>query len=319
VTVLVLTQRLDPTADLVIRELHQRGMPVFRCDPGGFPEAVELQAHISVAGAVTGTLRLKEREVDLEKVTSVYYRRPTPHRAHSRLDSRERSWSEREAAAGFGGVLTALGCRWVNHPHRDTAAAHKPHQLAAAARVGLSVPESLITNNADAAQAFVRAQGKTVYKSMTGGPHPDGEARTASALYTTLVAEEEITPGVRQTAHLFQAWMDKAYEVRLTVVGEQLFATRIDAASTKARTDWRSDYRSLTYCSVEPPSEVGRAVHRLMSDLRLTFGALDFVVTPDGRWVFLELNPNGQWGWIQLATGQPIAAAIADHLQESST
>ncbi|WP_053616382.1 ATP-grasp ribosomal peptide maturase [Nocardiopsis sp. NRRL B-16309] len=317
-TVLVLTQQLDPTADLVIRELHQRGIPVFRCDPGDFPEAVELEAHVSVTGAVTGVLRSAEREVDLEKVTSVYYRRPTPHRAHSRLNSTEQTWSEREAAAGFGGVVTTLGCRWVNHPHRNMAVAHKPHQLAAAARAGLTVPESLITNNADAARDFAEAQGKAVYKAMTGGPDTGGEARTASALYTTLVTADEITPGVARTAHLFQAWVDKACEVRLTVVGERLFAARIDARSAKAHVDWRADYRNLAYSPIEPPSGVGRAVHRLMSGLHLTFGALDFVVTPHGRWVFLELNPNGQWGWIQLATGQPIAAAIADQLQESS-
>jgi hypothetical protein len=154
---------------------------------------------------------------------------------------------------------------------------------------------------------------------MTGGPDAGGEARSGGALYTTLVTADEITPGVARTAHLFQEWVDKAYEVRLTVVGEQLFAARIDAGSSRARTDWRSDYRSLTYSLVEPPNQVTRAVHRLMFDLHLTYGALDFVVTPDGRWVFLELNPNGQWGWIQLATGQPIAAAIAERLQESST
>jgi ATP-grasp ribosomal peptide maturase len=318
VTVLVLTQRLDPTADLVIRELQQRGTPVLRCDPGDFPESVELTAHVSPAGAVTGTLRSGERQVDLEKITAVYHRRPTPHRAHPGLDHGEGSWSVREAAAGFGGVLAALDRPWVNHPDLNRAAAHKPRQLVAAARAGLTVPESLVTNSADTAQLFAGARGRTVYKAMTGGPDTTGAPVRASALYTTLVTPDEITPGVARTAHLFQEWVDKAYEVRLTVIGQRLFATRIDAHGQKARTDWRSDYRNLSYRAVEAPADVVRAVHRLMSGFQLAYGALDFVVTHGGRWVFLELNPNGQWGWLQLATGQPIAAAIADHLRESS-
>ncbi|MEV2276531.1 ATP-grasp ribosomal peptide maturase [Nocardiopsis sp. NPDC049922] len=318
-TVLVLTRRLDPTADLVIRELHRCDVPVLRCDPGDFPASTELEAHVSEAGTVTGLLRLEQREVLLEEITSVYYRRPTPHRAHPSLPSGERRWSEREAVAGFGGVLTALGRPWVNHPNRNAAAAHKPHQLAAAARAGLSVPESLITNITDAARHFTCARRETVYKSMTGAPDTGGGTGPNTALYTTRVTEEEITPGVAATAHLFQTWVDKAYEVRITVVGPRLFAARIDAGSARAHTDWRSDYRSLSYRLVEPPRHVAVAVRRLMSDLHLTYGALDFVVTPEGRWVFLELNPNGQWGWIQLATGQPIAAAIAHELQESST
>lgn len=315
-TVLVLTQQFDPTADLVIRELHQRGVPVFRCDPGDFPEEVELCAHISAAGTVTGTLRQGARELPLADIWSVYHRRPSNHRVHPLLDDSEERWCVREAASGFQGVLAALNRPWVNHPDDNRAAAHKPRQLTQAARAGLAVPESLITNTTDAARTFALAKAKTVYKPMTGGPEPNDPAQAKSALYTTIVTPDEVTPGVEHTAHLFQVWAEKAYEVRLTVVGDGLFAARIDAGTPAARTDWRSDYDNLTYSPLETPHHVRRAVIRLMSGLQLTYGALDFVVTPDGEWVFLELNPNGQWGWIELATGLPIAAAIADRLQK---
>ncbi|MFD7365880.1 ATP-grasp ribosomal peptide maturase [Nocardiopsis alba] len=318
-TVLVLTQRFDPTADLVIRELHRREVPVFRCDPGDFPEQSALCAHLSSTGTVTGTLRQGVREISLTEITSIYHRRPSPHRAHHQLNESERRWSEREAAAGFHGVLSALDRFWLNHPDDNRVAAHKPRQLAQAAQAGLSVPESLITNTTHAAHTFALAQGKTVYKPMTGGPEPDGSGQVRKALYTTVVEPEEIGPGVERTAHLFQVWVDKAYEVRLTVVGEELFAARIDARGEAARTDWRSDYGSLSYAPIQTPSPVREAVLRLMCALGLTYGALDFVVTPDGEWVFLELNPNGQWGWIELATGLPIASAIATRLSKEHT
>lgn len=317
--VLVLTRRLDPTADLVIAELHRREVPVVRCDPGDFPESTALEAEISSSGRVTGVLRQEGRRINLSDIVSVYHRRPSAHRLHPELKGIERRWAEREARSGFVGVLTSLGRPWVNHPHLSAAAAHKPYQLAAAAQVGLTVPQSLVTNIQGAARAFARSGKQTVYKALTGGPGTDERGKGPGALFTTVVGEDDITPGVARTAHLFQEWVDKAFEVRLTVVGELLFAARIDATGTAASTDWRSDYSNLSYSPLETPPQVGGAVMRLMRDLRLVYGALDFVVTPEGRWVFLELNPDGQWGWIQLATGLPIASALAELLERADT
>ncbi|OJF13459.1 hypothetical protein [Couchioplanes caeruleus] len=83
--------------------------------------------------------------------------------------------------------------------------------------------------------------------------------------------------------------------------------------------DWRTDYDSLSYSVVTVPDPVREAVRRLLARLRLRFGALDFIVTPHDEWIFLEINPNGQWAWLQDATGLPIAAAIADALTKETT
>ncbi len=121
---------------------------------------------------------------------------------------------------------------------------------------------------------------------------------------------------VTTTAHLFQEWIDKAYEVRLTQVDDAVFATRIDAHSESASIDWRSDYDHLSYSPLQDvPCDVRAGVSSLLRRMRLRFGVLDFIVTPDDRWVFLEINPNGQWAWIEDATAQPITSAIADALQ----
>lgn len=78
--------------------------------------------------------------------------------------------------------------------------------------------------------------------------------------------------------------------------------------------DWRSDYDALTYQVIEPPADVVQGVKNLMSTLGLRFGALDFLVTRTGEWYFLEINPNGQWAWIEQETGLAISSAIADAL-----
>lgn len=144
------------------------------------------------------------------------------------------------------------------------------------------------------------------------------EAGAAKLVYTNRVRAEEIDHTVSGTAHLFQQQVEKAYEVRLTVVDKVYFAVRLDGASEAARLDWRTDYDSLSYSVVTVPDQIREAVSRLLARLRLRFGALDFVVTPQDEWMFLEINPNGQWAWLQDATGLPISAAIADALTKET-
>lgn len=111
---------------------------------------------------------------------------------------------------------------------------------------------------------------------------------------------------------MVQAWVEHTHAVRLTVVDDRMFAAAIHASTAEAHTDWRSDYGALRYEVTEVPSDQREAVRNLMRALGLRFGALDFLATEQG-WTFLEVNPNGQWAWID-DLAPTIAAAIADAL-----
>lgn len=308
-TVLVVTQPFDATADYVVAELHERGVPVFRCNPGDFPRRLTLAAHL--AEGWTGSLRLPEREVALSDIRCAWYRRPTAFEFADELSSEERRWCGAEARLGLGGALAALP-RWLNHPSDIARAEYKPLQLQNARAVGLTAPDTLITNDPEAARRFAKEHGQVVYKPLSAVGVSENEQYRL--VYANRVTADDITDTVSTTAHLFQTWVDKAYEVRLTVVDNDFFAVRIDAESPAAAIDWRTDYDQLRYSLMDTPAEVRHRVSGLLDMLMLRFAALDFVVTPDGEWVFLEANPNGQWAWLQDATGAPIAAAIADAL-----
>lgn len=311
-TVLVLTHPFDPTADYVVEALHRRDVPVFRCDPGEFPKRLSLAATLDGAGWV-GSLRLPERDVYLQDIGCAYYRRPTVFDLPDGMGDDVRRWAGQEARMGLGGVLSALP-RWLNHPSDIAAAEYKPVQLAAACAGGLTVARTLITNDCAAAVDFARIVGKVVYKPLTPVNVTDGD--THRIVFTTPVSADRIDDSVALTAHLFQEWIDKAYEVRLTVVDDDMFVTRLDAGTAAGAVDWRADYDELTYTTLgDMPDVVRTGVIALMRRLRLRFGAFDFAVTPDGDWVFLEVNPNGQWAWIEDSTGQPIADAIAAALR----
>ncbi|MGH3811741.1 MAG: hypothetical protein ACRDUV_04695 [Pseudonocardiaceae bacterium] len=135
-------------------------------------------------------------------------------------------------------------------------------------------------------------------------------------VFTTEVTADQCSdPNISRTMHIFQEWVPKEYEVRLTVVDGHCFATRIDAVSKAAHVDWRSDYHSISYTVIETPGVVRSGVSALLEVLGLRFGALDFIVDLDGQWWFLECNPNGQWAWIEDETGLPISSAVADALE----
>jgi ATP-grasp ribosomal peptide maturase len=308
-TVLIVTQPFDVTADYVVDELHHRGVPVFRCNPGDFPSLLSLRAGLGEGWG--GSLHLPGRTVDLADVGCAWYRRPTVFEFPATLSAQERRWATTEARLGLGGVLAALP-RWLNHPCDIARAEYKPLQLASARTVGLTVPDTLITNDPDEARQFAKEHGDIVYKPFSSlGVAEQGKYRI---VYSNRITADDITDTVTATAHLFQQWIPKSHEVRLTVVDDELFAVRIDAESAAAMVDWRTDYANLRYSEILVPDTVRDGVLNLLKMLMLRFAALDFVVTPDNEWVFLEVNPNGQWAWLQDATRLPIAAAIADAL-----
>lgn len=293
-------------------ELNRRGVPLFRCDAAEFPEGLSVSAEL--AGRYwSGHLRSLRRRLDLDDITGIYYRRPTAFEFHPGLSENERRWAATQARLGFGGLLASLD-RWLNHPHDIGYAEYKPVQLRKATACGLPVPRTLVTNNPETAQAFVAEVGRCVCKPF-GGSGVSDTAGFRQVFATAVTADQCHDANIPRTMHLFQQWIPKDHEIRLTVVDGDFFAARIDAASDAARVDWRADYMSLSYTPTETPGLVRSRVSALLDALGLRFAALDFVVDPDGQWWFLECNPNGQWAWIEDETGMPIASTIADALE----
>src|SRR6266545_1038485 len=202
-TVLVLAERTDTTADLVVRELNERGAVVFRCDIAEFPATLSLSGYLDPGDTRwRGRLRTAHRAVALEDITGVYFRRPTAFRLPEDMSAAERRFAAMEAKMGLGGVLMSLPCRWVNHPSRIADAEYKPLQLVAAARAGLRVPATVITNDPSAAWDFAAPGGPVVYKTLASPAVPDGDH--LRLIYTTAVDHERLDDErIGRTAHLF--------------------------------------------------------------------------------------------------------------------
>jgi ATP-grasp ribosomal peptide maturase len=312
-SVLVITDRYDPTANFVVAELNRRNVPVFRCDAGNFPTALSVSAELTGAGW-TGRACTSRRSLDLANISGIYYRRPTVFRFPDGMTAGERRWANVQARLGFGGLLATLK-PWLNHPHNIGYAEYKPVQLEAALAADLRVPRTLLTNEPHAARDFVAEVGDAVYKPF-GGTAAIIDSDGTQQLFATRVSPEQAGDAtVAHTMHLFQQWIPKDYEVRLTVVDGRYFAARIDARTPAAKVDWRADYGSLEYTPVDTPTPIRSRVADLLRRLGLRFGALDSWSRRTASGGFWNVTPNGQWAWIETATGMPIAAALADALE----
>ncbi|MFD5786734.1 ATP-grasp ribosomal peptide maturase [Streptomyces sp. NPDC127037] len=313
--VLIVAASDDLPTDKVVTELDRRGVEVFRVDTADFPQRLALAGRIDQERAWTGELITEHRIVEMSRVGAVYYRAPGAFRFPEGMSGPEERFAAYQARGGLGGVLSALDCRWVNHPTAMARAEYKPVQLAVARASGLRIPATLITNRAGEVRDFAReADGPLVCKPIASPVIIENSE--LKSVYTQVLEAGDLEDlrGIEATAHLFQAWVDKAYEVRLTMVGGRALAAAIHAGSEAAYKDWRSDYGALTYEATTVPEVVFAGMLRLMERLQLRYGAADFVVGPDGKWTFLEVNPCGQWDWIQAHTGLPIVEAIADDL-----
>ncbi|OXM43058.1 MvdC/MvdD family ATP grasp protein [Amycolatopsis alba] len=317
-TVLVLARDFDPTADAVIAALAARHVPVFRTDLAAFPAQLRLDARLR-NGTWTGRLWNAHHEVDLADIRSIWNRNPSPYQVDSALPADVQDFCHREAKLGFGGVLAALYVLWANHPNRCADAMFKPYQWKVAAGCGLTVADTVITNDPDAADRFIStARGDTITKALgPTGIRRDGQATTGGTRRLT-GSDLATLGGVTRTAATLQPFVPKAFEVRLTVIGEDMFPIAIHAHSEAAYVDYRSDPDNLSYKLLDLSPDLAQAVARYMEKTGLAYAAFDFVVTPDGEWVMLEANTGPQMGWLEAATGAPITEAMATLLAKGT-
>jgi len=199
----------------------------------------------------------------------------------------------------------------------------KALQLAEASKAGLATPATLISNDPERATAFVEALGDTecAVKPLIA-TRVDAEEGARLPL-TTVLPRGHALGSVALSPNVFQPYIEKAYELRCVVMGDQIFTAKLDSqAHESTRKDWRAgavEGEDVEYELYELPERVQARLHRLMRSFEINFASIDLIVTPEGDFVFLDLNPNGQWLWLEEELGLPLVAAMADLLTSESS
>ena len=317
--ILIVTGAVDPHADHVGDELRRRGADVIRFDPQQFPVGASISVTYGPTGQRGQILQVDDRCVDLEAVSAVWYRRPKAPRSHPELrDEQASAYAADECKRFVEDVWESMASRWL--PARPVVihrAAFKTSQLAVAASLGFELPPTLVTNSPERFREFYRQHSGNVV-SKVASPAFHRAVGDTFCRYTEVVTRRDVgyAESIRYAPVIFQAYVPKRLELRVTVVGSRVFSAAIDSqASNHTRHDWRRyDLDQTPHRPHGLPADVEQRCVRLVAELGLCYGAIDLVLTPDGRYVFLEINPNGQYLWIERMTGLPITDAICDLL-----
>lgn len=208
---------------------------------------------------------------------------------------------------------------WINHPSSaDWIEANKLEQMRLASAAGFDAPPTLLSNDPDRIVDFAARFDSVAVKSQGGVWRELPEGGMAAA-YTQRCTSAELRKSRRALTRapvVVQPYLEKAYELRVTVIDAEAFFCRIDSqASDKTKVDWRRhDFDNVAHDLIEPePDDVAR-IHALVQAAGLRYAAIDLLCTPDGRTYFLDLNPAGQFGWIEALTGAPILQTLAGAL-----
>jgi glutathione synthase/RimK-type ligase-like ATP-grasp enzyme len=293
-----------------MRELTAMGSNPVLLNLAEFPMCLALSLEFDKDFAQFEVRRRLGGELDFSGVHAIWWRRPQAFRLPSKMDPAHERFVWSESSTAFQGLYQSLNAFWINPPWRDAVAQHKPYQLALAQRIGLEIAPTLMTNDVERAKSFWRKhEGRVIYKQFIALPDSWRETRRLGRHEETLADSIGLAPVI------FQRHIDAVAEVRVTAVGETLFAAATNAQDGEYPQDIRLNLNA-SYFKHELPSETSRLLRNLMKELGLVYGAIDLRLTPEGKYVFLEINPAGQFLYIEKATSQPIAATIASTLLE---
>lgn len=204
-------------------------------------------------------------------------------------------------------------CFWINRREADSLARNKPFQLEIAQKNGFIIPNSIISNNSSDVVTKANEFKKAVYKPLSYFIIPPDRVLYSSIMPLHEVGEK--AANIEQAPCIFQEYIDKDFELRITILGEKIFPVKIKSQKNKeAKFDWRKDQINIEYEEFELPQEIEKKLLKVHKDFNIFYGAYDFIVDPTGGYHFLEVNPAGQWLWIEEKLNLNISESIAEAL-----
>jgi hypothetical protein len=306
---LVLTNSRDETADFLLQYLTTVGVEFIRLDTDAlidFTRISYLRKHFRLV--------IGKQEVSPDDISVVWYRRPEQLKMSSRVLAPEVKFSLEEWSEALEGFLARIPVeRWMNHPAFNTMASHKLEQLVVAEAAGLHVPDSLITPKKNELVAFFRGHQQQIIAKPLAPGYIERPSGRDSLIYTNSVTLEHIDefPDDMHCPTLFQELIRKKSDVRITIVDDVLHAVEMlapDEEGVQQCDVRRNNMVGVEYRHVCLPDDIERKLRFLMRRYHLRFAAVDMAITPEEEWIFFEINPNGQWAWLDIEGETDIAS-----------
>ena len=308
-TILIISHSHDCHVVKMVDELAQLNWPFFVLYLDLFPRDYQLTQCVSnsVTKAVLKN-NLTGQFVDFSDIGVVWNRKPAPFSfKESEMNAEELSFASQETEHALFSALYLLECEWFNHPKYLRPSVWKGEQLKRAKAFGFTVPDTIISNNPDEIRQFYQQHKRVVYKVLSDpfmgfNEWEEETGQSVSAVPTTEVSEDmlEDFDSLSIMPNQFQAYIDKAFELRVTVIGEEVYSAHIDSQSHPETTiDCRNFSVEIPYTAFQLPEEIKRKCVALVQSYQLNYAAIDLIVTAQNDYVFLENNPCGQYLFVE--------------------
>ena len=316
---LILTCEDDLHVDPVIKRLNESndGLGVIRINSDNFSVNLDYCFHWNNSGELeTQKLKLVDNNLSAQEVSVIWYRKPDKPAPHPELKDKpamECSVQEyQELMRSFYGFFPAA--KWVNDYWQMQKYSVKANQMWIAKEVGLTVPETIITSDVSEVKKLSRKYPEIIVKPLTFSGFLWENSQYGC--FTNVLSPEDVKKltdkDLAFAPAIFQQRIHKSQELRITIIGEQVFACEIQTKpGTIEHIDWRIDsVEELPHKIVDLPGEIADKLKKMLNQMGLNFGAFDLIVNEEGIYYFIEINPNGQYFWIELLTGAPLTEAM---------
>ena len=345
-TLLIIGRENDPHIIDVLENIVNKEISIYRFDPGEFPSKYTFSLKLNNIGKYTANLSSKKYSLDLNNVDLVWNRVRSRSKAYEDINPTQKLWTEENCTRFLAYIYELILCPWI--PYRPNSFVpqfcreaalintvlqgqrfaegdvkpspeNKLYQLIVAASLGFTIPNTLITNNVHSFLEFYsKMKGNLISKKFVDlNIRSDNEPLLP---YTHKITRNDLlrVHSIRHAPVLFQENVDKLLELRITVVGDNVFAAEIfNTKDIKQSIDWRHYpiYNLEKFYSTHTlPEKVKYLCIELVKKLGLCFGAIDMILHPQKGYIFLEINPNGQWGWIEELTDMQITKSFSELL-----
>jgi hypothetical protein len=315
--ILILANKWDLTVDLVVLELRRRNILFVRLNTEDLPR------WSAVARLPEESIRLRSNDgtsFSVSDIKAVWNRRPGHVFDDLAPERRPSVATQKFVADQWFAWLESLqlrgGVRWVNHPTANGLMENKIRQLRLAAELGFSIPDTLVTNDAAEVRSWLSQLGgqaicKALYSPLIEEPNED------RFIFTNLLESVpgDLAESLCIAPVIFQRALLSKIDYRVTVVGSQVFAVRVEMSERVL--DWRTAKSDVSFSLCDLSTAIQDLCRQYVAVANLSFGAIDLVES-NGEFYFLEINPNGEWGWLERPHGVPIASALCDLLSGES-
>lgn len=322
--ILIISHSYDLHVDLLTSLLDDKGHPYFRINLDCFPRDYQITHTFTDRDHTASIVNLTTSDkIEVNEIGAIWVRKPAEFNYINDLSAQETAFAKQETEQVLFGLIYSADCFWVSHPIDMRRAMWKTEQLHRAQNMGFKVPNTLVTNAPETVYQFKQnITSELIYKTLSSptlaAEDVEDEEVIASSLPTTVITEDmlESIDAVSELPCQFQEYVDKEYELRVTVIGDSVFAARINSQEdSRTAVDCRDMSAEISYRATELPEAVKDRCLAFVRSYNLNYSAIDIIVMKNGDYVFLENNPNGQFLYVeQLVPEFNLIEAMADLL-----